>query len=301
MELFDRTNAPKRADTWFVYALVDSREPEEIRYIGITNDPRRRLKRHGLEDSGLYKVRWIKSVRREGGDVLMRILHSGLRREEAKTLEIAIVSQCRASGARLTNMTDGGDGVDGLWDDAFRKRMSEIHRSICSTPEAREMMGEKSRLAWSDPDTRAVLEQARKDMWTDDFRARVSASRKGKVHSDASRANMSASLRVRFSDPLEREKISLAHRVRYQSDGARAATSEAKRKSPPHADNDTGFKGVSMRRDSGKFRARIDLHSGQKNLGTFPTAEEAAMAYDKAAYAAWGGDCYLNFPDRIAA
>ncbi len=34
-----------------------------------------------------------------------------------------------------------------------------------------------------------------------------------------------------------------------------------------------------------------------KYLGRHATAEDAALAYDRAAIAAWGyGNCYLNFP-----
>ena len=46
-------------------------------------------------------------------------------------------------------------------------------------------------------------------------------------------------------------------------------------------DNSTGYKGVMLRKDSGKYRAVISVNKRKINLGNFKTAIEAAMAYDK--------------------
>lgn len=65
--------------------------------------------------------------------------------------------------------------------------------------------------------------------------------------------------------------------------------------------NTSGYKGVSWRADRGTWLA---VFRGRK-LGTFPTAEDAARAYDLAALNGFGEFAVLNFPatkfDEVAA
>jgi hypothetical protein len=57
-----------------------------------------------------------------------------------------------------------------------------------------------------------------------------------------------------------------------------------------HADNTTGFKGVS--RLKGKFRARIHLNGREKSLGVYDTTQEAAQDYDRASKQHFGDFAY---------
>lgn len=52
--------------------------------------------------------------------------------------------------------------------------------------------------------------------------------------------------------------------------------------------NTSGLKGVSFIPQSGKWQAHIQWRRAQKNLGSFPTAEEAHAAYVAAARALFG-------------
>lgn len=51
----------------------------------------------------------------------------------------------------------------------------------------------------------------------------------------------------------------------------------------PTKRNKTGYRGVSIHKPSGAYRAAIFVDGKQTHLGHFPTAEEAARAYEAAA------------------
>lgn len=58
--------------------------------------------------------------------------------------------------------------------------------------------------------------------------------------------------------------------------------------------NSTGFKGVHFRRQENKYWAYINILGKRKHLGIFPTAIEAALAYNEAASKLFGEFARLN-------
>ena len=58
------------------------------------------------------------------------------------------------------------------------------------------------------------------------------------------------------------------------------------------------FKGVSWDKSRAKWIATIRISYQKKNLGRFPSEEQAARAYDKAALEAFGEFAKLNFKDN---
>ncbi len=59
--------------------------------------------------------------------------------------------------------------------------------------------------------------------------------------------------------------------------------------------NTSGFKGVVLKKSTGRWVAQIRVAGEQRHIGTYPTAEDAARAYDAAALAAFGEFARPNF------
>ena len=62
--------------------------------------------------------------------------------------------------------------------------------------------------------------------------------------------------------------------------------------------NTTGFKGIYRDSKSEKYHARICEHGQRHYLGAFPSAVDAALAYDNAARLYFGEFAALNFPGK---
>jgi hypothetical protein len=66
---------------------------------------------------------------------------------------------------------------------------------------------------------------------------------------------------------------------------------------PDGAAHTSRFKGVSWDKARNKWQSKINTHgTGTRNLGRYLSEEDAAQAYDAAAFAAWGDYARLNFP-----
>lgn len=306
MELYDRRTAPMRADTWFVYALVDSRFPNEIRYVGITNNPKSRLSHHLSQapKEGWKKSRWIGSVIEAGGNVLMGMVAAGLSQDDAMALEVRLIAEHRASGARLMNLTDGGDGVKGQVQSAeTRAKKSAALKGMTKSPESIAMRAEMLRGRKATDETRAAMSAAHLKRYQSDPDAvdRQRQITKKRFEDPRERARISQLLLDRFSDPVEREKISASLRKRFEDPAERQKLADASRQRGPQSNNKLGFKGVFFEKRRGKFIARMKLSGKNMHLGYHDSPAAAARAYDKAAHSAWGADCYLNFPNEVTA
>jgi predicted GIY-YIG superfamily endonuclease len=118
------------------YSIYVLREPssELIRYVGLSNNPKKRLVKHiyHRKSDRTHKVNWIKLLRSKGLVPEMDILDDGLTLEEAKQKEIDYIKLFKACGAKLVNGTNGGDGGLGRrHTDMDRKKISERCRGKC--------------------------------------------------------------------------------------------------------------------------------------------------------------------------
>ncbi len=58
--------------------------------------------------------------------------------------------------------------------------------------------------------------------------------------------------------------------------------------------NTSGYRGVSQNKATGGWVARIKINKNYEHIGTYPTAQSAARAYNKRALEVWGEFAQLN-------
>ncbi len=104
-----------------VYGLFSTKEPDRIRYIGISkyeNADKRfaahlSSARNGNKVKHLPVYKWINRHESDGFSIGYVILESGLSWDEACVLEASHISDYRVKDSSLLNVTDGGDGFVG--------------------------------------------------------------------------------------------------------------------------------------------------------------------------------------------
>lgn len=270
--IYTAETAPSLSDSWVVYTLASSLAPDAIRYVGITNDLRRRISHH-ISESRRYstrKARWVASVLREGGAVIARIDVAGVAQLVAKTREVELIAELRDAGSDLVNLTAGGDGTVGRrHSDDARARMADARRGTKASDETRQKMS--------------------------DARKGRPSGRLGEKMPQAVRTKIAQSLAKVNLEPAVKARRIAGLKKRYSTPGAREQVSLSQRMAGPDKRNKTGFKGVSFCSRTKRWVAQIKADDRVRFIGRFPTPEDAARAYDDAAKAAWGGDCYLNF------
>lgn len=200
-----------------VYALVDAREPEAIRYIGFTKDPASRLRYHVFEarrsQARSHRLHWLRSLDRDASEAVMRPLVILQTDEEAARVEVALIASYRARGCALVNGTDGGEGVSGFGGVVVDRRpLTDEQRArkevVMSSAETRAKMRAAAldRMA-RDPD-HLVRMRARHGPITIDQRQKISASLAGRPKSPEHAAKVGAAHRGRPKSAEQRAKIS---------------------------------------------------------------------------------------------
>lgn len=167
-----------------VYALVDSRYPDQFRYIGITKRKlNQRLSGHLCYKNNPYRTNWIKKVQREGGNVNIVLLEECADVEKSER-ERFLIADYRSKGHRLTNLTAGGDGCY----DPPQEVRDKISRAKKGVPKSLEM--------------RKRMSEACKGRY-----AGVKNPNYGKKHTEAIREKISKALTGKKLSPEHIEKV----------------------------------------------------------------------------------------------
>lgn len=121
-------------NTFNVYGIYDTRDPERIRYVGKTTGTLRvRLSNHwtySRKEGKLTRIQgWLRSRSATPNLVGIRVLRTVGSDEELNRVEVETIAEYRARGEADLNHTDGGEGM----------------RGVVRTPESREALSRKYR------------------------------------------------------------------------------------------------------------------------------------------------------------
>lgn len=182
---------------YLVYCLVDPRF-NEVRYIGKSSYGLSRPESHGapakLANDRTYKARWIRELQRNGLTYAVEVLEYVQEPSELCAAERYWIMAARANGWRLTNLTDGGEGLSGLKFSAeHRARISAANKGQQLTPEQRARFMQHVRTRDNSiyvAHAKKMYEARRGTHHSTETKAKIGAGNRGKVVSAEGRANI---------------------------------------------------------------------------------------------------------------
>jgi hypothetical protein len=233
----------KPVRTWHIYALKDPRT-EEVRYIGVTTDPKRRFRKHlTSKDLSTPRARWIAELREAGLRPSQEIIETGT--ADSQAAEKRWILFYRAEGCDLTNTTAGGNGTAGYiftpearakigagqrgrkHSDEWKANAAAAHRALNRklTTEHKETL-RKQRIGkcfLTEKGRRRISEANTGRTMSADHRERLSKINKGKTVSAATRGKLAAAstgkkmtveARLKLSESLKGREFSSEHRAK---------------------------------------------------------------------------------------
>lgn len=172
----------------YIYALVDPRESDHIRYVGKTEKLlRRRLTGHRHEarkQKNTHKCHFIRKLWAEGVEPEIIPL-AIVPLTEWEFYEQRFIEGLENRGHKLTNAQPGGEGVTSeFWTEVTirawennperREQASENMKELWEDPSFREAQAEAMKERWSDPDRRVKHQRIMSEIWSNpEYKKRV--------------------------------------------------------------------------------------------------------------------------------
>lgn len=172
-----------------IYGLTDPRSGE-IRYVGKSTNGLERAKAHHSQvrnGEKSYKANWIRQLTKLGLDYGIVVLEKTLLPSDLGEAERRWIAELRAGGTKLTNMTDGGDGMPGRSPTAeTRRKLSKANEGKKRSPETCRRISESQKGKTMSAEARAKMSIAQKKRppMSAETRAKMSRSLSGKIYSE---------------------------------------------------------------------------------------------------------------------
>ncbi len=191
-------------------------------------------------DRNPYYRNIVTKLRRLGLNIDIRIIADNLSEDEAYNLERERISYWRSIGIKLTNLTEGGDGLRNPLSEVraklriarigktipieIREKISAGVRLALHAPGMHQKLSNAITVALANPTIRKRLSEAAARIWTrDGERARRSAAVSAALADQAIRARMSVSIKQALADPDLRENRRKISKERMADPVVRAA------------------------------------------------------------------------------
>lgn len=188
-------------ETTFIYALVDP-NTQQIRYIGKSDNPRRRMQDHMDDKRKTHRASWLKSLRDKGQKPILMIIEE-VPFDIWQERERYWIAFYREQGLDLTNMADGGEG--GYLGKEIHERGAAKRRGRNHTEEHKRKIGEGSKGHPVSEATRARFAEMGRNK-SEETRRKIGESSKGRTLSPEARAKISAKLKGRGHPHTEETK-----------------------------------------------------------------------------------------------
>jgi hypothetical protein len=195
---------------FFVYELINP-ETSEVRYIGKTNNTKRRKRQHLSTARTLARVAkcscWIRSLLAKGIEPELRIITEVESECEANKLEMEFIKRAKEAGVRLTNLTDGGEGQSGRkWEEESKIR---LRKSL-------ELLSKTKRGSKRSPEIGRKISKTKKGVkLSKDHIAKISEAKSGKKHSQEHCENISKALKGKQKSKEHIKKVAEKNRARH--------------------------------------------------------------------------------------
>ena len=199
-------------------------------YVGLGTGKRWRTHlykaRTGNKDYNTYKQNIIKKILAQGQEPIIEKIVDGVDREFAALVEQEVINRYkrRSEGGLLANMTNGGDGIFVIDEEAEQRRRASLRSAECETRFKKGVSPKNKGISMSE-ETKEKCRQAHLG----------NKYALGTKHTDQAKANMSAAHKGKQSQmkgkkhsPESIEKMRLAHTGKVSKKKGRLLTEEQK-------------------------------------------------------------------------
>lgn len=196
-----------------IYALIDP-ITSEARYVGKTGVGLNiRFSSHLRDTKPSWKSNWIRSLKKQGVEPRMEVLEEmahDTALSDWQEAERFWISYLKSIGSRLTNYTDGGEGLRGhVFSEEHKRKIGNAHRGIKYSDESRAKMSEAWKHRSKDHIRKLSDAQRGKPLSPEHIKA-LGKAWLGKKHTPETKAKMSAAALGRKKSPETRARISAA-------------------------------------------------------------------------------------------